>query len=250
MPEIGAIVEEKRYAVVTGGTRGIGRAVSERLLKEGYSVAVVYAKNQPAAEKMTDQFGDTGRLYVLQEDLCDYESAAKLKEKIGALFPWIDVLVLNSATTDFTAFEDITPEMWMRVQNVNLNGPFFLIQQLADHMKEDVGRIILMGSLVGNNSHGRSVSYGVSKAAVHALARHLVKYFSPRRITVNCIVPGFIETAWHDEKTLEHRQRITDKIALHRFGLPEEVAELCMEVIRNQYINGALLDIDGGYNYR
>lgn len=243
-------MEEKKYAVVTGGTRGIGKAISVRLLEEGYSVLAVYAKNQPAAQQMMEQYGDTGRFHILQEALCDDVSAAKLAKEITRLFPWVDVLVLNSATTDLTAFEDITPESWMRVLNVNLNGPFFLIQRLSKQMKDDTGRIILMGSLMGINAHSRSVGYGVSKAAVHALAHHLVKHFAPRKITVNCIVPGFIETSWHDEKTPEHRQRITDKIALHRFGLPEEVAELCMEIIRNHYINGALLDIDGGYSYR
>lgn len=243
-------MEERKYAVVTGGTRGIGKAISERLLEEGFTVLAVYAKNQEAAEKMMARYGNTGRFGVIQKDLFDYESAVELAEMIGERFPWIDVLVLNSAITDFTAFEDIEPESWMRVMNVNLNGPFFLIQQLSSKIKEDVGRIILMGSHVGNYPHARSVSYGVSKAAVHALARYLVKYFSPRGITVNCIVPGTIETSWHDEKTPEHKQRIMDKIALHRFGLPEEVAELCVELIRNQYINGALLDIDGGYSYR
>ena len=243
-------MEEIKYAVVTGGTRGIGKAISERLLEEGYTVLAAYAQNQEAAEKMMEQYADTSRFSVIQKELFDYKSAVELAKMIRERFPWIDVLVLNSAITDFTPFEDILPKKWMHVMNVNLNAPFFLIQQLADRMRAEVGRIILMGSHVGNYPHARSVSYGVSKAAVHALARYLVKYFSPKGITVNCVVPGTIETSWHDEKTPEHKQRIMDKIALHRFGLPEEVAELCMELIRNQYINGALLDIDGGYSYR
>ena len=244
-------MDEKKFAVVTGGTRGIGRAISERLLREGYSVVAVYAGNDQAAQTMAeDNGGYKDRLYLIRQDVSSYESACALAEKIKQICERVDVLVCNSATTDFTAFEGITPESWMRVMNVNLNGPFFLIQQMASAMRDDTGRVILLGSHVGNYPHARSVSYGVSKAGVHALARYLVKYFSPRGITVNCIVPGTIETSWHDEKTPEHRKRIEDKIALHRFGDPKEIAELCMAIIRNQYINGALLDIDGGYSYR
>lgn len=242
---------EERYAVVTGGTRGIGRAISERLLNEGYSVIAVYAGNDKAAQAMAEAnsaFGD--RLHLIRQDLSGYESACALAGGVKRICDTVDVLVCNSATTDFTPFEGITPESWMRIMNVNLNGPFFFIQQMASSMRSDEGRIILLGSHVGIYPHGRSVSYGVSKAGVHALSRYLVKYFSPRGITVNCIVPGTIETSWHDEKTPEHRKRIEDKIALHRFGDPKEIAELCMAIIRNQYINGALLDINGGYSYR
>lgn len=243
--------DEKRYAVVTGGTRGIGRAVSERLLREGYNVIAVYAKNDKAAEEMVrSNIEYSKNLFLIKQDLCGYDSALSVRGGVLKLCNKIDVLICNSGTTDFTDFEHISPENWMHVMNVNLNGPFFLIQQLSSVMRDNAGRIILIGSNVGTYPHGRSVCYCVSKAGVHSLARNLVKVFSSRGITVNCVVPGTTDTSWHDEKTPEHKQRIMDKIALHRFGRPEEIAELCTEIIRNQFINGALLAIDGGYDYK
>lgn len=240
-----------RFAVVTGGTRGIGRAVSEHLLEEGYFVIAVYAANEYAAQVFLEENADKReRIALIRSDLSGYEAACVLAQRIKSLCAELDVLVLNSATTDFTPFEEITPENWKRVMDVNLNAPFFLVQKLASVMAPERGRIILLGSHVGKVPHARSISYGVSKAGVHALTKYLVKYFAPNGITVNCIVPGTIETSWHDEKTPEHRRRIEDKIALHRFGTTDEVAELCMAVVHNQYINGACLDIDGGYSYR
>lgn len=240
-------MKKKKYAVVTGGTSGIGKAIAEKFLEEGYTVLAVFANNQEAAEKMNEQYANTGRFSVVQQDLCDYNSAVKLADKITNSFPRVDVLVLNSATTDLTPFGNIAPERWMRVMDVNLNGPFFLVQQLAPMITEQRGRIIFIGSLMGQYPHARSISYGVSKAAVQALTKNLVKFFSPKGVTVNCIVPSFVETPWQAAKTPEHRKRIECKIALHRFCKPIEIAELCMCIVKNQYINGSVLNIDGGY---
>lgn len=241
-----------KYAVVTGGTRGIGRAVSERLLRGGgYTVVAVYANNDAAAEAFLQDNPDCrDRIILMKADLAGAQAACEAGDRIGEICPKIDVLVCGSAATDFSPFEEIVPEKWQKVIDTNLTAVFFLIQRLAHKMTQDQGRILLFGSYVAEVPHARSVSYGVSKAAIEMLAKYLVKSFAPRGITVNCISPGTINTSWHDEKTPEHKRRIEDKIALHRFGDPDEVAQLCMAVIENQYINGAVLKIDGGYSYR
>lgn len=102
---------------------------------------------------------------------------------------------------------------------------------------------------MGKYPHSTSLVYNVSKAGVIALAKSLVKYFAEDKITVNSICPGFIETPYHKNRSLESYERINKKIALHRFGTPEEIASVCMEIINNQYINGASIDVNGGYDY-
>lgn len=239
-----------RCAVVTGVTKGIGRAVAEQLLREGFFVIGNYAADDSAAEEFTQSNKKySQQLLVLKQELSSYEAACAFSEQIMKVTKTVNVLVLNSATTDRTSFGEITKEDWERVMDVNLNAPFFLIQKLRNCMAADTGRIILMGSLMGERPHARSISYGVSKAALHELAQYLVKYFSPRGVTVNAVVPGFTDTLWQDSKEPTLRKRIEDKVALHRFARPEEIAALCMHLVENQYINGAVLRIDGGYSY-
>lgn len=237
-----------RYAVVTGMTKGIGRAIAEHLLKRGYHVIGNYASDDAAAEAFL-RANDTlaPRLTLFKLDLCSYESACQFAQRIVDIAQMLDVLILNGATTDLTPFGTIVEEDWMHVMNVNLNAPFFLTQQLSGHMAPDAGRIIFIGSSMGEYPHARSVAYGVSKAAVHELSRYLVKYFSGSGITVNTVSPGFVDTPWQSGKAPEHRERIERKLALHRFARSEEIASLCMHVVDNQYINGAVLHIDGGY---
>lgn len=152
--------------------------------------------------------------------------------------------------TDRAPFEQISPEGWERVINTNLNAPFYLAQGLQEYLTSGSGRVIFLGSICGIYPHAISPAYGVSKAAVHQLAKELVKFFAPRGVTVNAVIPSFVDTPWQKTKTPEHRKRIEDKLALHRFAYPEEIASLCWEVINNPYINGANLRIDGGYCYR
>lgn len=103
---------------------------------------------------------------------------------------------------------------------------------------------------MGIHPHAMSISYGVSKAGLHFLTKYLVKYFGDRNITVNAICPGFVDTPWQKNKTLDHRERIEDKIALGRFAEPEEIAQLVNSVLENGYINGSILNIDGGYDFK
>lgn len=237
-----------RYAVVTGMTKGIGRAIAERLLLEGYYVIGNYASDDAMAEEFlraNEVFAP--QLELLKLDLSSCESACQFAQRITEITSALDVLILNSGTTDRTPFGEVTEENWMRVMDVNLNAPFFLVQQLSGCMVSKAGRVIFIGSSLGKYPHAQSVSYGVSKAAVHGLSRYLVKHFADSGVTVNAIAPGFVDTPWQAGKTPEHRERIECKVALHRFARPEEIAALCMHVIENQYINGAVLDINGGY---
>lgn len=111
------------------------------------------------------------------------------------------------------------------------------------------GKLLFMGSYAGQQAYSSSLVYGVTKAAVHFLTKSLVKEFEPKGITVNAIAPGFIQTTWHENRSQESYDRINKKIALHRFGEVEDVAELAYCILTNGYLNGSIVDIHGGYDY-
>lgn len=122
------------------------------------------------------------------------------------------------------------------------------MQNLSDYIVRG-GKVIFIGAVMGIYPHAVSIPYAVSKAGLHMLSKQLVKHLSPHGITVNTVVPGFVDTLWQKDKPLEQRKRIENKIALKRFAVPEEVAQLCWDISQNDYVNGSLLKIDGGYCY-
>ena len=242
--------EFMKYALITGSTKGIGKEIAIKLLKENYKVIVNYSSDDEAYDLLIKEMSDfKDNIYGIKLSLDSYENSIEFCEKVNKITDNIDVLVLNCGITDKTEFGNIKKEDWEKPMNINLNCPFYIIENLSNIINDDSGRIILMSSVMGKYAHSTSLVYNVSKAGVIALSNSLVKYFAERNITVNCICPGFIETPYHNNRSKESFDRINNKIALHRFGKSEEVANLCMEIINNQYINGSTIDINGGYNY-
>lgn len=132
---------------------------------------------------------------------------------------------------------------------VNLNSSLYLIRDLYDVIPND-SRIVFIGSLMGVHPHGTSLAYGVSKAAVHALALNLVKCFEATNTTVNAIAPGFVETEWQASKPEEIRRSIYAKSAVKRFAEPREVADAVRFCINNAFVNGSILELSGGYSFK
>ncbi len=239
-----------KYAIVTGSTKGIGKAIAARLLKEGYFVIVNYSKDDKAANLFREEMKEyRNQYYIIKQTLSDYDSAIAFTEIIKQITGQIDCIVLNCGMTDRSAFSDISRESWERVMNTNCNVPFYIVQSL-DSLIVNGGSIIFIGSVLGIHPHASSLGYTVSKAAVHQMAKGLVKVFAERHITVNAIASGFVNTPWQADKPEEQKKRIESKIALGRFGYPEEIANLCMTIIDTPYINGSVLEINGGYSYR
>lgn len=238
-----------KYALVTGGTKGIGRAIAEKLMAEGFYVYINYAHDQEAVENFLEIIEkNEWHAKFIRADLSQMDSIEILANEMDDKKVKLDALVLNVGVTDYTPFGEITRDVWDRILNTNLNVPFFLIQRMKMFMEQG-GSITLISSVMGNYPHGRSIPYGVSKAGVNYLARLLVKEFSELGVRVNALSPGFTETDMQKGKAADHKQRIIDKVALHRFANPDEIADMVCSVINNTYINGANLEVDGGYSY-
>ena len=240
-----------RYAVVTGSTKGIGKAISEKLLREGCFTFLNYAQDDKSAEKVQQEFDKKypGRFLIVKADLSTYEGLEDYIEKIKEKTSSLNYMVLNAGATDRGSIEKVTWESWNNVINTNLTVPFFMVKECKPLMQTQ-GSILFVSSFLGSVPHATSTVYGTSKAALSFMAKCLVKEFVDIQVTVNAIAPGFVDTDWHSSKPEAIRRSIESKTALGRFAHPDEIAELSYHMLTNQYINGSVYNIDGGYDYK
>ena len=240
-----------KKVLVTGGTKGIGRAVAEIFAENGYDIILTYAADQEAADRCEQ---DIRRRYganvsSIKADSTSRTSIDKIAEYLDKNAISLNTLVFNAAITLRTNFETTTLEDWDRVFFANVHFPVFLLQKIIGHI-ESAGNVIFTGSLMGIHPHGTSLAYGITKSATHALVSNFVKFLKPYKVRVNGVAPGFVDTDWQKTKPAEIRHNIEKKIALERFCLPQEVAEVYLMLARNEYFNGEIIKIDGGYSYK
>jgi 3-oxoacyl-[acyl-carrier protein] reductase len=239
--------------VLTSGTSGIGRAIAEKIIKEAAAedrLIINYGHDDKTASEFYTSLDEKGQKMVtlIKADMSDYDDMIRLAGEIHKACDHIDWLVLNTGISTYMPFDDYTYEIWDKIMRTNVSIPAFFVKELKPMMAEN-GNILFMGSHAGQVPYSSSIVYGVSKAAVMFLARDLVKVFDDKRVSINTVAPGFIETRWQDNRSDESRERINRKIAAHRFGTPQEVAELCYAVLNNDYLNGSVYDVHGGYDY-
>lgn len=244
-----------KAAIVTGSTKGIGKAIALNLIEKGYFVYINYFHDEKAAnvlKKYLNTQGFSKNYSIIKADISKKEGIVKFIEEIDFKNYRLCSLILNASSngSNRNVFTKITEEEMLKMFWSNLFAPFFLVQSLADKI-EDEGAIVFISSHVGIYPHSTYIPYGLTKAAEISLARMLVKEFAERRITVNTVAPAFIETnMFPGNRTIEHLESIREKIAVHRFGKVEEVAEAVTALIENKYINGSVLSVDGGYDYK
>ncbi|MDF9831688.1 SDR family oxidoreductase [Parabacteroides sp. PF5-6] len=239
------------YVLITGGTRGIGKAVADCLGEAGYALLLTYVSDHERAcrakAELTEKYGVD--VHVVQADSTDRASIEKIYAYLEKESITLDSVVFNAGITCRDSFEEMTLADWEKVFFANVHFPVFLLQRIVGQIREG-GSVVFTGSLMGIQPHAVSVSYGVSKSAVHALVRNLVKSLVPYRIRVNGVAPGFVDTEWQKNKPAEIRRNIENKIALGRFCEPEELARVYRMLIENDYINGEVVVVDGGYSYK
>jgi acetoacetyl-CoA reductase len=235
-----------RVAVVTGGTRGIGAAISKALKAAGYKVAATYSGNEEAANKFKNETG----IAVYKWDVASYEAcAAGLKQVEGDLGP-IDVLVNNAGITKDAMFHRMTPEQWKAVIDTNLTGLFNMTHPVWNGMRDrKFGRIINISSINGQKGQAGQANYSAAKAGDIGFTKALAQEGSRVGITVNAITPGYIGTEMVraiDEKVLN--DRIIPQIPVGRLGEPEEVARCVVFLVSDEsgFITGSTLSANGG----
>lgn len=239
-----------KIAVVTGGTKGIGCAIVKMLLKRGYFVYITYSHDDITAKELSYNLESISPHFSIKKiNQGDLQQVASFSKELTQKHTKIDCLICNAGKTARKKVAEITNEEWEGVFSVGLNSHIYMIRDCW-HLLQNNSRIIFIGSAMGISPHSMSVAYGVMKAAVHAFVKNLVKELDGTTTTINAIAPGFVETEWQKNKPIEIRQNIENKSACHRFAQPEEIAHAVEFCIDNAFLNGSIIEIDGGYNFK
>lgn len=237
-----------KNAIVTGGTKGIGKAIAKMLLREGYHVYVTYGSDVEAAKAAADEFGTISEYFtIVQVNQADSLAVHTFTNSLKDVF--VDCIVCNAGATLRKPITEVSNEEWERVMQIGVNSHFYIIRDLFQQIQPN-SRIIFIGSMMAVQPHATSLVYGTMKSAVHGLALNLVKEFEGTNTTVNVIAPGFVDTEWQKEKPQQIRENICNKTAVHRFATPEEIADAARYIINNGFVNGAVIEVSGGYCYK
>jgi len=238
---------DKAIAVVTGASRGIGRAIADELVTAGYFV-VATATSEGGVEALNSHLGENGKAIVL--NLSDKDSIAQFSAQVNELGP-VAVLVNNAGITKDNLMLRMKDDDWDAVIETNLSGVFRLTKTfLKGMMKQRVGRIINISSVVGAMGNPGQANYCASKAGIEGFTRSMAYELGSRNITVNAVAPGFIATDMTDELTEDQKDAMMKNIPLGRYGDPAEVAKAVVFLASEgaAYITGQVIAVNGGLN--
>ena len=242
----------KRYALVTGASRGIGRAIAIELAKDGCSILLNYRSNHAAAEeakRLIEEVG--GEAELMPFDVSQPDAINAALDAWFATHPddYIDVLVNNAGIVDDEIMLAMEPEQWHRVIDVNLNGFFYCTRRVIEGMVENHhGRVINISSIAAQVGFAGQTHYAATKAALIGATRSLAVELAPKCITVNAIAPGGIDTDMKKDEELRGIKVKTNEIPMRRLGKPAEVAYLVSFLCSNRadYLSGQTIGINGG----
>ena len=239
-----------KVAFITGATRGIGRQIAITLAKEGFDIAINYRKENEDLENIKKQIKELNvRCLPVKGDVSIFDDTANMVNQIINEFGKIDVLVNNAGITKDALLMRMKKEDFEDVINVNLVGTFNVTKNVIPYMiKQRSGRIINISSVVGVSGNAGQTNYSASKAGIIGFTKSLAKEVASRKILVNAVAPGFIETQMTDVLKQEVKEEIAKNIPLRRMGTPEDVANVVKFLAGEQssYITGQVINVDGG----
>ncbi|MEA2013322.1 MAG: SDR family NAD(P)-dependent oxidoreductase [Verrucomicrobiota bacterium] len=239
-----------KIVIVSGGTRGIGKGIAEAFLREGAEVLVTYVGNTERAEAFSkENEAYSKRLHLFCFDISDYKQVEEFFDAVSDKFDKIDILVNNAGIRDDAIVGMMSEESWKKVLDINLTGNFYMSKFAVQLMsRKRYGRIINITSAGWRAGFGGQANYSASKAGQVGFTRSLSKEVAKRKITVNCVSPGFIDTGFIDDLPEDLLKEYKKSIPLKRFGSIEEVADgvLFLASDKASYITGTVLEITGG----
>lgn len=239
-----------KIAVVTGGTRGIGKQIIISLAKQGYDIATNFRQENDELKNLIEEVGQTGsNIFTFKCDVSDYQSSEEFVKAVISEYGKIDVLINNAGITKDGLLMRMKKEDFESVIDVNLVGTFNITRNVIPYMiKAKSGRIVNISSVVGVSGNAGQTNYSASKAGIIGFTKSLAKEVASRNITVNAVAPGFIQTKMTDVLKEEVKEEILKQIPLKRFGTTEDVANVVKFLTSDEssYITGQVINIDGG----
>ena len=243
-------MEEKKVALITGGTRGIGREIAKKFAKEGCNLVLNYVSDNTDVEKIKSEFNEYGiDVLVLKADVSVFSDCENLVKEAIEKFGKIDILVNNAGITKDTLIAMMKEDAFDKVIDVNLKGTFNVTKNVVPYMmKKRNGNIINISSVVGVVGNAGQSNYAASKAGIIGFTKSLAKELAPRNIRVNAVAPGFIDTDMTSVLSDKVKENINLQIPLKRMGKAQEVANVVSFLAGNEssYITGQVINVDGG----
>lgn len=240
-----------KVALVTGASRGLGKAIALQLAAEGARVTVNYMKSADQAEGVVKEIiSRGGSAAAVQADITSLPEVEKMVDSLYEQFGRIDILVNNAGVTKDELLISMTPEDWDSVIKTNLGGLFNCTKAVAKYMMvQKSGRIINISSVAGERGGRGQSNYAASKGGINAFTRSVAMELAPKKITVNAVAPGVVETEMSSTVIRRAKDIILDAVALKRLGQPEEIAKVVAFLASDDssYITGEIIRVDGGF---
>jgi acetoacetyl-CoA reductase len=241
---------DKKVAVVTGGTRGIGKAITLALAEGGVHVCAGYVSNSDSAEAMRDEAEKLGySISIHQMDVGNPEDCVRFIEEAVSANGHVDYLINNAGINLDRTVRRMTIDEWHAVMRINISGCFYMVKAVVEHMIErGSGRIVNISSIIGETGNVGQANYATAKSGMHGLTKTLALELAKKGITVNCVAPGFISTDMMSSVPEAVLDSIVARIPVGRLGGPEEVAYIvtCLLDDRASYVTGAVIPVNGG----
>lgn len=238
-----------KTVLITGGTKGIGKAVAQQFLQQGYEVIINYSNDEAAAIAAQNEFNEQDFCPVLMRaDVSDEEQVKAMFKEIFHIYGKLDVLVNNAGVSLINVIQDTTLADWERVIGVNLRGVFLCSREATRNMVANGrGAIINISSIWGEVGASCEAAYSASKGGVIAFTKALAKELAPSHVTVNCVSPGVIDTQMNSHLDEVEMEELISEIPMGRLGTGEDVAKACLFLCESEYITGEVVSVGGGF---